>query len=255
MGKLLWTAVVLILAGSLAGTLLLRYRSRHLGAVQRGYRTADEAGCFACHGAGGYRGMPDPGHGLEDVPPWSGGILATYAENEAEIREWILDGLPESVRKDPEQMRLRARAVVRMPAFRRLLSNHQVNDLVAYVKAVGDFEKPKDEFAEAGRQVALRFGCFNCHGPQGRGAPPNPRSLKGYIPSWDGADLPELARDDQEIRDWIVDGGTRRLTASRLARFFLERQTIRMPAYRGFMTESETGLLVDYIHWLRQHPY
>jgi mono/diheme cytochrome c family protein len=254
-GKLLWTIVVLALAGAAVFLFVTRYRSRNVGAVQRGYRIADETGCFTCHGPGGYRGMPDPGHGLEDVPPWSGGILATYAESEAEIREWIVDGLPERVRKDPEEMKLRTHAVVRMPAFGGILSPAQVSDLVAYVKAVGDFEKPKDENAEAGRQVALRLGCFNCHGPQGRGAPRNARSLKGYIPSWDGADFSELAKDDQEIRDWVVDGGTRRVVSSRVARFFLERQAVKMPAYRGFVTDGDTARLVDYIHWVRQHPY
>ena len=152
-------------------------------------------------------------------------------------------------------MKLRARAVVRMPAFRRILSEAQVSDVVAYVKAVGDFEKPKDEKAEAGRQVALRLGCFNCHGPQGRGSMPNARSLKGYIPPWDGADFPELARDDQEIHDWVLDGGTRRVVSSRMARFFLERQPVKMPAYRGYVSDDEAARLIDYIHWVRQHPY
>jgi mono/diheme cytochrome c family protein len=199
--------------------------------------------------------MPDPGHGLEDVPPWSGGILATYAENDGEIREWIAEGLPASVRKDPEQMKLRERAVVRMPAFREILSDVEIADLVAYVKAVGDFEKPKEEKAEAGRQVALKFGCFNCHGPQGRGAMPNARAFKGYIPSWDGADFTDLAHDDGETRDWILDGGTKRLASSRFAQFFLERQPIKMPAYRGYVSDDEAARLVDYIHWVRQHPY
>jgi len=253
--KLLWTVVVLVLAGYAASVSLSRYRSRNEGAVQRGYRIADETGCFTCHGAGGHRGMLDPGHGLEDVPPWSGGILATYAENEGEIRQWIVNGLPESVRKDPEQMRLREKAVIRMPAFRAILSDAQVSDLVAYVKAVGDFEKPKDARAEAGRQVALKYGCFNCHGPQGRGSLPNARSLKGYIPAWDGADFPELAANDQEIHDWILDGGTKRVLSRRMAQFFLERQPIKMPAYRGYISDDEAASLIDYIHWVRQHPY
>ncbi|MFI5183001.1 MAG: c-type cytochrome [Vicinamibacteria bacterium] len=255
MRRLLGTIAVLVLAGSAVSMSLDRYRSRNLGAVQRGYRIADRTGCFTCHGPGGHRGMPDPGHGLEDVPPWSGGILATYADSEAEIRQWIVDGLPESVRKDPEQMKLRARAVIRMPAFGEILSEAEVSDLVAYVEAVGDFEKPKDGRAEEGRQVALRFGCFNCHGPQGRGALSNARSLKGYVPSWDGADFTELARDDQEIRDWVFDGGTRRVVSSLMARFFLERQPVKMPAYRGYVTDDEAARLVDYIHWLRLHPY
>jgi hypothetical protein len=81
------------------------------------------------------------------------------------------------------------------------------------------------------------------------------RAFKGYIPSWDGADFPELASNDQEIREWILDGTSKRFAANRLARFFLERQPIKMPAYRGHVTDDEIARLVDYIHWVRQHPY
>ena len=255
MGRLRTSLTALLLLAALAYVGFRHWRTRNLGAVQRGYRVADEKGCFTCHGPGGHRGMPDPGHGLEDVPPWSGGMLTMYVEGEGEIREWILDGLPQSVRKDPEQMKLREKATVRMPAWRGLLSDRDVDDLVAYVKAVGDFETPTDEKAEAGRQVALKLGCFNCHGPQGRGSMPNVRAFKGYIPAWDGADFPELAKDDGEIREWILDGRTKRFAASRLARFFLERQPIRMPAYRGYVSDDDVSRLVDYIHWVRQHPY
>jgi mono/diheme cytochrome c family protein len=255
MAKLKTALIALLLVAALGYAGFSYWRGKNLGAVQRGYRVAEGKGCFTCHGPGGYRGMPDPGHGLDDVPTWSGGLLTMYAANEGEIREWILDGLPQSVRKDPAQMKLRDNATIRMPAWRGLLSERDVADLVAYIKAVGDFEKPGDEKAEAGRQVALKFGCFNCHGPQGRGSMPNVRAFKGYIPAWDGADFPELAKDDAEIREWVLEGGTKRFAANPLARFFLERQPIRMPAYRGHLTDAEASSLVDYIHWLRQHPY
>ena len=81
------------------------------------------------------------------------------------------------------------------------------------------------------------------------------RAFKGYIPAWDGADFPELARDDLEIRAWILDGGTRRAYGNPAARWFLERQPIKMPAYRGRLTEEEVARVIDYIHWLRAHPY
>ena len=77
--------------------------------MHRGFEVAESHGCFTCHGVGGHRGMANPGHGLEDIPPWSGGLITMYADNEAEIREWIQDGMPKRVRADPEQMKLRAR--------------------------------------------------------------------------------------------------------------------------------------------------
>jgi len=248
-------AVVLLVLGLAGGAAFHYWRTRNVGAVQRGWTVAHEKGCFTCHGPGGIRGMPNPGYGLDEVPPFSGGLMTMYAENEAEIREWILDGLPRRVRNDPEQMKLRENAVILMPAWRDLLSSRELDDLVAYVKAVSDFEIPQEEKAEEGRQVALKYGCFNCHGPQGRGSMPNVRAFKGYIPAWDGPDFPELARDDQEVREWILDGRCRRLNEHPVARWFLDRQPIQMPAYRGHVTDAEVDRMIDYIHWLRQHPY
>ena len=246
-------AVAVVLAITALG---IRYwRSKNVSRVQRGWAVAGQKGCFTCHGPGGIRGMADPGHGLDEVPPFSGGLITMYAQNESEIREWILDGMPRRVRDDPEQMKLRANAVIRMPAWRGLLAAREVDDLVAFVKAVSDFETPKEEGASQGREMANRLGCFNCHGPQGRGSMPNPRAFKGYIPSWDGADFPELAHDDGEMREWILDGRPRRLQANRIARFFLDRQPIQMPAYRGYVSPTDVDRLVDYVHWVRAHPY
>ena len=255
MSKLLKIAAALLAVAVLVAGAYHHWRTKNLGAVQRGWAVAHSNGCFTCHGDGGRRGMPDPGHGLEDVPPFSGGLITMYASSEAEIREWILDGMPKRVRDDPAQMKLREKAAILMPAWRGIVKGRDLEDVVAYVKAVSDFEKPKDARAQEGREVAEKFGCFNCHGPQGRGTLPNVRGLQGYIPSWDGADFPELVENDQELRDWILDGGTPRLANNRVARWFLARQPIKMPAYRPHVTTTEVDRLVDYVHWVRQHPY
>jgi mono/diheme cytochrome c family protein len=240
---------------ALSATLFGLWRRPVPSRVQRGWVVASQKGCFGCHGPGGIRGMADPGHGLDEVPPFSGGVLTMYAQNEGEIREWILDGLPRRVRDDPEQMKLRASAIISMPAWRGRLSARETDDLVAFVKAVADFETPPDAKASEGHDLAARLGCFNCHGPQGRGSMPNPRSFKGYIPSWDGSDFADLARGDGEIREWVLDGRPRRLQEDRLARFYLHRALIQMPPYRGHVAPADVDRLVDYIHWVRQHPY
>jgi mono/diheme cytochrome c family protein len=244
-------AILLVLAA-----FAVRFARRpHVSRVQRGWNVASQKGCFTCHGPGGIRGMADPGHGLDEIPPFSGGLITMYAQSEGEIREWILDGLPARVRNDPEQMKMRANAVIAMPAWKGVLSARETDDLVAFVKAVSDFETPSEPPASDGREVATRLGCFNCHGPQGRGSMPNARAFKGYIPSWDGDDFPDLARDDGEIREWVLDGRPQRLQQSRLARFYLDRPRIHMPAYRGHLSPAEVDRLVDYIHWVRAHPY
>jgi hypothetical protein len=88
--------------------------------------------------------------------------------------------------------------------------------------------------------------------PGRRGAGRNPGSLKGYIPPWDGRDFAELVADEAELREWILGGRPRRLRANPLARFLLDRQMIRMPAFRGQIKEEELRALEAYIGWLRR---
>jgi mono/diheme cytochrome c family protein len=251
--RVILAAALAVLAA--AGLLYWHWRTRNIGAVQRGYEIAQEKGCFTCHGPGGLRGMANPGYGLDEVPALAGGLVTMYVEDEAEIREWILDGLPRRIRDDPAQMKLRENALISMPAWRDFLSARETDDLVAFVKAVSDLEAPPEGPATQGKEVADRLGCFNCHGPQGRGSPPNLRAFKGYIPAWDGADFTELARNDDEVREWILDGRPKRLENHPVARFFLGRQPIQMPGYRGHITDAEVEQLLAYIRWARSRPY
>ena len=244
-----------MIAAALATTGLLGWgafawwRDRNVGPVQRGWRVAEAHGCFNCHGPGGRTGQEDPGEGIGGVPTFTKDDLEGYAKDEQEIREWILDGVPQRLRVPAEDAT--EASLIRMPAFRGVLTEAELDDLVAYVKAVGDLETPADARAEEGRQAAERLGCFGCHGPQGRGSPSNPRSLKGYIPSWDGRDFPELARDDAEVIEWILDGRPRRLQDDPVARRFLDRQVVQMPAYRGRIAPDDVDRIVHYIRWLR----
>ncbi len=223
------------------------WRSHDVGPVQRGARLAAERGCLACHGPAGRLADPDGARGLGTVPSFEHEDLTAYARNEGEIREWILDGKPRRLRDaqdgEPE-------SVLQMPAWRDRLSPGEVEHLVAYVKAVSDFDAVPEAVA-AGRDTAARLGCFACHGPQGRGDTPNPGSLKGHIPSWTGRDFLELARDEGEIREWIRDGSARRLRDHPVATFFLRRQAIRMPAYGDRVREDEVRQIIAYIGWLR----
>ena len=143
-------------------------------------------------------------------------------------------------------------AAIRMPAWRARLSDAQVDDLVAYLRAIAASDLPEDAGARTGYTAAERLGCFRCHGPGGRGAGRNPGSLKGYIPPWDGRDFTELVADEAELREWILAGRPRRLQANSLARFFLDRQAIRMPAFRGQIKDEELRALEAYIGWLRR---
>ena len=244
-------ALALGVAG--AGAAVHWWRTHNIGPVQGGFSVASAHGCFACHGPGGVIGLPDAGPGIGDVPAFSREELRGSAHNEGEIREWILDGVPRRVREEAAMTDERA-PLLRMPAWRSVLSDAEVRDLVAYVKAVSDFDLPPSGPIFDGHEVGAKRGCFGCHGPEGRGNAPNPGSLKGYIPSWDGDDFPELVRDETEVREWILDGSPRRLRENRLAAFFFKRQVLQMPAYRGRLSDDEVARLLDYVRWLRTPP-
>jgi mono/diheme cytochrome c family protein len=239
--------LLVLLAGAVAWRVV---RNPKLGAVERGRRVAESSGCFGCHGPGGTTGLPDGGNGIA-VPAFTHDDLTQYARNEAEIREWILDGVPQRVREQEAADEAMAPDVLEMPAFRGRLSTGEVDDLVQYVKAMGDFEVPPEGAAREGLETARRLGCFACHGPQGRGAIANPGSFKGYVPAWDGPDFEEIARDDAEVRGWILDGMPQRLRDNVLARHFLDRQLLKMPAYRGRITDAELEQVLSYVRWLR----
>jgi mono/diheme cytochrome c family protein len=143
------------------------------------------------------------------------------------------------------------RPLVQMPAFEDVLATGQVDDLVAYYKAVALYEQPPPE-ARQGLRVASRLGCFGCHGPGGRVGSRNARSFKGYIPPWQGKDYGELVRTDDELRQWILDGKIDRLESNPLARYFTRRQVIAMPAYRDILETGELEAILSYIHWLQE---
>jgi mono/diheme cytochrome c family protein len=218
-----------------------------VGDVERGWRLASRHGCLSCHGSPGRPSDPHPA-GTGGAPSFSHEDVTDYARDEAEIREWILDGKPRRLRKEEAGV---PPPLLTMPAFRDALSEREVDQLVAWIVAVSDFA-PLPEEASRGRDLASRLGCFGCHGPGGRGDTPNPGSLKGYIPSWSGRDYPELVRDDGELAEWIRDGSPRRLRENPVAAFFLERQLIRMPAFGPGVTEDEIRRIGAYIRWLRR---
>ena len=221
-------------------TAVFWWRSANVGPVQRGADLALSQGCLGCHGGSGESPqLPRLFTDLDDV------------ERET-LREWILDGMPRRVREDAELRQTLEAAAIRMPAWRGRLSEAQVDDLITYLRALAVADLPDDSAIRTGYAVAERLGCFRCHGPGGRGASRNPGSLKGYIPPWDGRDFAELVVDEAELREWILGGRPQRLQANPLARFFLDRQAIRMPAFRGLIREEELRALEAYIGWLRR---
>lgn len=219
----------------------------------RGEKVAHEQGCFTCHGPEGRGGVADPGARSGVVPGWDGLTVATYALNEAEVIEWILDGKPARL-KDVD-LHAGRQPLLPMPAYRGKISAGELSDLMAYFRAVSAFDLNIPALAYEGMLEAQKLGCFGCHGPGGVGGAPNPGSFKGHIPAWDGGEYAELVRDEAELREWILDGYPKRLWDNPAARHFLEGQLVQMPGYRRVLSDDQLAKITGYINWRRaQRP-
>ena len=244
--------LILAVAGAAAAQPTARawWRWKESNPVRRGAALAARSGCHACHGPGGTGGLPDPALG-EEVPAWDGGVPMMYVSGPNEVREYIRDGVSHQRAASASARAERDRAAILMPAYRDGLDDDQVDDLVAYFMAVSRMESIPDPAASRGRNLVARHRCDACHGAGGAGGIPNPGSLTGDVPGWLGDEFAELVRDEDELRHWILDGGIERLGRDRIARFFLSRQRLQMPAYRDALTAEDIDAVVAYIRWVR----
>ena len=236
-----------LLAGVVAAAWVLRPL---LPAAERGRRLAERTGCFGCHGPEGTRGAGNPGRNDRTVPNFEDDVMM-YADSPQQIREWIRDGVSAKKAKSETWRKQRALGALKMPAFKRRLTASQIDDLVAFVQAMSTVPDPTDSLAAHGAERAKALGCFGCHGPGGRLARPNPGSFKGYVPSWDGDDFPTLVRDRSEFDQWVEHGVNARFEHDRLARYFLDRATMRMPAYKDHLEPGDLDALWACVQWTR----
>src|SRR4029078_1561359 len=94
-----------------------------------------------------------------------------------------------------------------MPVWGEVLSKTQVGDLVAYIRAglpqVAGTEPvsiPTGQGAAvAGSALYVRYGCINCHGPNGLGGVPNPLSPDKSIPPLSGQDFRQDFNNDEKV--------------------------------------------------------
>jgi len=243
----------LIVLGLIAVTLaaiVFGWKTRpRLPAAERGRRLAEHTGCFGCHGPEGTHGTANPGRTDKSVPGFTGDVMM-YADSSDQIREWIRDGKTAKRAASQTWQEQRKRGTLRMPAFGKRLSPGEIEDLVAFVTVMSEPE-PADPAAARGQARARALGCFGCHGPGGGLARPNPGSLKGYLPSWDGADFPELVRDRTEFGQWVEKGVSERFDRNPLAKFFLKRAVLKMPAFESHLSPGDVDTLWRYVQWAR----
>jgi mono/diheme cytochrome c family protein len=219
-------------------------------AAARGHRVAVSHGCFACHGPGGGGGVHNPGSQEREVPAFTEQTQMMYVKTTDDLREYVLDGAPKRRRDDPDYVTKMQQAGLQMPAYRGFISDAQLEDLVAYLRATSGQLIPDEKLALKGADLAVALDCFSCHGPLGAGGVTNPGSFKGYIPGFWGHDFEELVQSDDELREWIAEGHLDRIKNHPIGGIYFKRQRIQMPAYGQYIKSDDVDALVAYVKWI-----
>jgi cbb3-type cytochrome c oxidase subunit III len=185
--------------------------------------------CAQCHGQDG-RGGISP-----DVPSLSSaGKTLTVAQ----LTGIIDHGLGESANPTKPYM----------PVWGAVISKRQVSELVAYIRAglpaVADatpVSVPQGQGdAVAGAGLYVRYGCINCHGPNGLGGVPNPLSPDKTIPPLSGADFRDEFNTDKKITDVIRSGSV-----------IGRAPIVSMPHWGGILSDAQLRALVAYLKTLK----
>jgi mono/diheme cytochrome c family protein len=197
--------------------------------VAAGAHTFVQFACAQCHGEQG-RGGVSP-----YVP-----ALTTVAQamTPAQLRQIIDHGLGESANpKKPF-----------MPVWGQVISSTQANELVAYLRAglpavptaVPPTVPTGQGQAVAGSVLYVRYGCINCHGPNGLGGVPNPLSPDRSIPPLSGQDFRTQFNTDQKIKDVIESGSV-----------IGNAPIVSMPHWGGILSPAQLDELVAYLKTLK----
>jgi cbb3-type cytochrome c oxidase subunit III len=197
--------------------------------VAAGAHTFVQFACVECHGPQGSGGV-DPA-----VP-----TLTTVGQSltVAQLTHIINHGLGESA--NPTQPY--------MPVWGEVLSKTQVSNLVSYIRAglpsVSGTEPvsvPAGQGAAvAGAALYVRYGCINCHGPNGLGGVPNPQSPDKTIPPLSGGDFRDEFNTDAKIAAVIRSGSV-----------IGKAPIVSMPHWGGILSDQQIAELTAYLKTLK----
>lgn len=185
--------------------------------------------CSACHGDQGVGGVSKYVPALKPI----GKSLTVKA-----LTTIITQGLGES--KNPTRPY--------MPVWGPVISKSQVAALAAYIRAglpkvryATPVSVPRDQGeAVAGQALYVRYGCINCHGPNGLGGVPNPLSPDKTIPPLSGGDFRKEFNTDAKILAVIRAGSV------------IGKQPIAsMPHWGGIISNRDLQALVAYLKTLK----
>jgi cbb3-type cytochrome c oxidase subunit III len=185
--------------------------------------------CAQCHGMSGAGGVSPDVPALTQIGPQL---------TSAKLRSVIDHGM--GVSENP--------AKPFMPVWGNVISSRQVDDLVAYIRAglptVADAVPvaiPQGQGAEvAGAALYVKYGCINCHGPNGLGGVPNPQAEDKTIPRLSGADFFKEFDTDKKITDFIRSGSV-----------LGSQPIVSMPHWGGIISDPDLQALTAYIKTLK----
>jgi mono/diheme cytochrome c family protein len=197
--------------------------------VAAGAHTFVQFACGQCHGMQGKGGV-DPA-----VP-----ALTTVGKSltVAQLTHIIDHGLGESA--NPKQPY--------MPVWGEVISTTQVANLVAYIRAglppvagAQPVSVPAGQGAAvAGAALYIRYGCINCHGPNGLGGVPNPQSPDKAIPPLSGQDFRQEFNTDAKIAAMIRSGSV-----------IGKAPIVSMPHWGGILSDQSIAELNAYLKTLK----
>ena len=185
--------------------------------------------CSACHGPQGRGGVSRFVPALKPI---------RKSLTVAQLSSIIKHGLGES--RNPRRPY--------MPVWGAVISKSQVADLVAYIRAglpkvryATPVPIPRDQGAAvAGAALYIRYGCINCHGPNGLGGVPNPQSPDKTIPPLSGQDFRKEFNTDAKIIAFIRSGSV-----------IGKAPIVSMPHWGGILSQHDVQALVAYLHTLK----
>src|SRR5436189_1708745 len=209
---------------TVVGTVPNRGATSASNSVASGAHIFVQFACAQCHGERGRGGVSPDVPALNQV-----GKQLTVAQ----LKQIISHGLGESANPTKPYM----------PVWGQVISAHQVADLVAYLHAglpsvPGATPPPvitRQGAAVEGALLYQRYGCVNCHGPNGLGGVPNPQSPDKAIPALSGADFFQEFNTDKKIIEIVRTGSV-------LGR----APIVSMPHWGGIIPDSQLRALVAY---------
>jgi mono/diheme cytochrome c family protein len=197
--------------------------------VAAGAHTFVQFACVQCHGEQG-RG------GVSPYVPALSTIKTSLTV--AQLEHIINHGLGESANPQKPYM----------PVWGEVISKTQVHDLVAYIRAglpaVADTQPvsvPAGQGdAVAGAALYVKYGCINCHGPNGLGGVPNPLSPDKTIPVLSGQAFRQQFNTDAKIAAVIHSGSV-----------IGKAPIVSMPHWGGILTPVQIAELIAYLKTLK----